>query len=262
MVKKLLLFAVLILLAFHAYSCTIVPRTFCNSIQINQDYVVLTGKITSMSANGVDLEVIEVLRGEETRTTVRVWDGTDFDCNGPWDMSTNSLGQLSDTIIISLPKISVVENTWDVIGDYRRPDPYSFTSELQVRNGVAYGLIKGEFTAPDEFNVLSFDYANFVDVIMTNNECRDIISGVEDLEGFENITFANPITSTLEIQNVNASTLQDIKVYSISGQLIKHQKIDQASDIKVDLHQSPNGLYVFEIVMRSGQRKTFKLIKK
>src|SRR5687767_15182108 len=58
---------------------------------------------------------------------------SDFDCNGIWSMSASDIGGLYDTIVIILPKIIDIENEWDIIGDFRRPNPRSeeHTSELQ-----------------------------------------------------------------------------------------------------------------------------------
>lgn len=98
----------------------------------SKDNLIVYGLIATQDQDGLDLNIIEVLRGSESKSQIRIWDGTDFECNGIWDMSAGTIGTIGDTIIISLPRITVNENPWDVIGDYRRPDPYRFTSELTV----------------------------------------------------------------------------------------------------------------------------------
>jgi len=97
------------------------------------------------------MKVIEVLRGEESSTTIRIWDGTDFDCNGIRSMAASTIGAEEEVYIIALETITEIENSWDVIGDYRRPMHYGRTPELKVDGEIVTGFISGIDSAPIEF---------------------------------------------------------------------------------------------------------------
>lgn len=95
--------------------------TFCLSgSQVNNERIVM-GIISNSTTNSVDINIIDVLFGVENSTSVTIWDGTTIECNGPWPNDANDMGNIGDTILCMIEPITTIENTWDVIGDYRRP---------------------------------------------------------------------------------------------------------------------------------------------
>ena len=107
--KKAILLALLILPVELLY-CSFDTKSFCKTINIDIENIVVYGTIISKDDDGLDLEVIEVISGEESKSQIRIWDGKDFDCNGIFDMSTNLIGNINDSIIIFLPRILQVDN--------------------------------------------------------------------------------------------------------------------------------------------------------
>lgn len=260
MYSKLTLVLILLFGSSQLFPCTIIPKTFCKSIQNNPDYLIVSGKIISIDSDGLDLEVIDVLRGQETKSTIRIWDGTDFDCNGPFPMSCLSIGNVNDSVVISLPRIEDKENTWDVIGDYRRPDPYFHTSELRIENGIVKGLIQGDAIAPPEFNLLELPYSNLKESIIINDECKDLRSNINEIVIIEDIVFQNPIHNDFQIKNVKPSDIKEINIYSIDGKKIVHRAIETNEDLNFNLIDQNIGLHVLEIISKNNIRKTFPVI--
>lgn len=260
MLRKLVLFVLVMFASTKVLPCSIIPNTFCKSIQINAEHVIVTGKIISKDIDGLDLEVIDVLRGDESRKVIRIWDGEDFDCNGPWSMSAEYIGNVSDTVIISLPLIEEVISPWDVVGDYRRPNPYFHTPELRVKNGKAHGLIQGDAIAPAEYNLWEIDYSKIKESIILNGVCKDLISNVEDVF-FEDITITNPVTTYLELKNASVNQIRTLSLYTINSEKVISRKVETSADLKIDLINEPPALYILEVISENGYRKAFTIIK-
>jgi len=227
--RFLLTILIAIIFSYQAQACTIIPNSFCQSINTNEEFLIVSGVIASKDEDGLDLELIEIFRGTENNSQIRIWDGTDFDCNGPWDMSTNPIGAVGDTIIISLPKIEEIENTWDVIGDYRRPDPYNYTSELSIKNGTAEGFISGDAIAPPQYNTYSLPFETLRASLLEFEDCSNIILNTNELFK-ENLSISpNPVNSTLNIQS-NSSLLKEIVIYNELGIKVFEQQVNQKSN--------------------------------
>ena len=131
-----------------ALACSWIPIPFCQTSTERPNDVVLSGRIVGVDMDGIDVEVIDVLRGDEDRAIIRIWDGTDWDCNGLFSMAASDLGAVDDSIIVVLPVITTIENTWDVLGDYRRPDYFGYIPDLRVYNGLVTGYITGSASSP------------------------------------------------------------------------------------------------------------------
>ena len=258
---KMFLLLISALLGTHtAMSCTIIPETFCRSIEIHTNYLIAYGAVVAKDQDGLDLTLIEVLRGSESQSQIRIWDGTDFECNGLWDMSTNTIGEIGDTVVISLPKITEIENPWDVIGDYRRPDPYHYTSELHVENGTVHGLIAGDAIAPPEFNVLSLAYVTLRESILAFDDCSDIVTNTNNLIIQHTQLAPNPVSSVLSIQS-NSSKIKKLALYNIQGVKVWDKSLAQNFNVQIDLHQFSSGIYILHIFKERGEFEAFKFIK-
>lgn len=262
MLKKIFNSTLIItLLSVQAYCCTFTPETFCKSIEIYSENLIVSGKIIAKDSDGIDLEVIEVLRGNESKSIIRIWDGTDFDCNGIWNMSCETIGELNDEIIISLPQIVEKENAWDVIGDYRRPNPYTHITELKVSDGKVYGLIKGDASSPDEHNLLEIEYNIFQSAIIDKGDCQLLSSTIDNDELFKQISITNPFNSEIYITNVNPKEILEVNLYTVLGERVFNKSINDVSELRFDIFDQSSNLYFLEIVFESGIRRSFPTIR-
>ena len=163
----------LICLSDTIIGCEYIPLSFCETTSLRKNDYVMTGRIIDTIEHGIRFKVINVLKGIESRDTINIWDGTDFDCNGPFSMKAKGLGEINDTIIVILPKIDSVKNLWDVTGDFRRPDYFGYTPDLKVSNDTVYGYINGRISAPAGLYTIRYYYPDFIDYWqLHNNDCQ------------------------------------------------------------------------------------------
>lgn len=145
-----------------SYSCSWEETSFCKTLDIFETWhpslIVVSGVISGSDDDGVDLEVIELLAGVESRTTLRIWDGTDIDCNGLHPMSASFFLNEGDSLVIMLPLLDSIENTWDVLGDYRMPQPYGTSPFLKISEGQVTGLILGNYFQGQQIRELDYNY--------------------------------------------------------------------------------------------------------
>ena len=259
--NNLFLTLLAIFISLSSIACTIVPETFCSSIQLQPDYNIISGKIVGVDQDGITVEVFNVIRGEELRDTIRVWDGTDFDCNGIWSMAASDIGSVSDTIIISLPKIFEKENEWDVIDDYRRPDPYSYTSELRVKDGLANGFLSGLAGAPASYNVYSFDYNLLVESLSAGLMCSDFISAIELAILQKAISYSNPVSTDLILNVTEPYNDLSLSIYALNGKIVKQVAFDSNTQLNVSLELLSSSVYILEFKVGDRIVMLDKLIK-
>lgn len=242
---SILLVGILFFMPASGHSCTIIPVSFCQTLDELSDDLVISGVITSIDSFGIDVEVIQVLRGTENRQFIRIWDGTDIWCTDIISMAAADIGTVSDTFILILPKIEIIENDWDIIGDYRRSLwPFNAT-ELRVENGIAHGFIEGVIPAPPGFLVYSYSYPELVSSFLENGSCPEIILSTNIPISEKDIQINSPFQTTLNL-TFPAETDGTIRVYSISGVLVAQAKIEAQSNLSMQLEELENGLYVVE----------------
>ena len=158
-----------------AYACSWTPKSFCESLT-NYDAhhpsnIVVSGIVVGADEDGADLEIIEVLKGIETRSVIRIWDGTDFDCNGPFSMAAADFLTEGDQVIIILPEIMEIENSWEQLGDYRLPDVWLLNPLLKVENGEITGFIHGSAYSGSDLWLTSLGYNYFVNKFLQSGAC-------------------------------------------------------------------------------------------
>lgn len=247
--------------SLNCFACTIIPESFCSFVHLDSNRLIVSGKIISIDDDGLDLEVIDVIRGEETKSIIRIWDGTDFECNGTWSMESSTIGEVNDDVIIVLPQITEVQNGWDVIGDYRTPNPYYYRSSLKIENGIVNGFISGSSIAPPEFNLLSIEYDILKEAIISNEDCNDLISSNRELLIMDNITFTNPIANEIVIQSNDLCDITNVDVYSINGVKLRSESIVNEQYINIPFGIEPSGLYILEISTSKGEVEYLKVYK-
>lgn len=112
------------------------------------DMNMFAATIESIGEQHANLNVISVIRGEESRSVIRIWDGPevrsdpDDDCDYYASGFASLYGAVGDTIFCTVDLIVEKQNDWEVIGDYRRPptDPSYNASYVIVENGRTKGF--------------------------------------------------------------------------------------------------------------------------
>ena len=256
--QKIVLLLWIQLLAFASHACSIYPDTFCESlVERNSDHVFL-GVILSIDNQGLHLSVLEVLRGSESRDTIRVWNGRDFDCNGNWSMAVNTMGSVGDTIISMLPMIQYKENRWDVIGDYRRPNPYTNTTELRYRAGRALGFIQVT-DPPFPQTVRSMNYQRLRDSLINFGACRAMTNSASEPLSAD-IQVSNPVTERAFLHGSYTWTRLSVELYNADGKFLLSQKLE-ASERSFDTSSLPAGVYHIVLIADDKRRHVLRLVK-
>ncbi len=238
-----------------AVACTITALPFCATFHEPYDSIdlIVFAEIVAVDTQGADLEVIEVLSGQETRTRIRVWDGTDFDCNGLWSLAVETLGSVGDSILVMLPKIDTLQNTWDIIGDYRNPNHHFRTPSARIRNGMTVGYF---YYGPG-----SISYQRAKQFILNEQSCTTLSSHEQGLDA-DAITIANPIgvTLTLTHDNAFAGKPYSIDLYSHPG--IRHSLASKitANHVELPTDDLLPGFYLI-VLHTDDKRYMRKLIK-
>jgi len=229
----LLTFFLLSFLFSHA--CSGFPKSFCFIKATRTGHHAICGVISSSISHGINLKVIDVLSGIETRSVVTIWDGTDFDCNGNISMKSNLLGQVGDTIIVITPIIGgVPQNTWDVAGDYRMPYYLFETAWLKVNKDTVRGYIAGAANTP----LVKYDYTSFKNYLLNhNNDCLAL--NINEI-------FKNEIEINLKhgyiSNNSPSNNLFSISIYTIDGRIVLQAILSKGQEVKYD--HLPSGLYL------------------
>lgn len=258
--KPLLPFLLFALLTYQVGACTFSPVSFCQGQLIDDVDLLISGKITATDNNGIDLEILTLFRGTEDRTLIRIWSGTDIDCNGLFSMAATDLGEVGDTLILSLPRIAAIENEWDVIGDYRRPEYFSSISELRVTNGTVRGFIAGVPGAPPGINITSFNYEAFVAAWIDQGDCTTIVNTDSPVEQVTEIKYHNPVKNELQLLFTDWPQVATVALYAPqNGQLLFRE--ERPNNTVIDLSAYPSGIYILRIQFRNGQQQIAKVLK-
>ncbi len=261
----------LLLGMFFAHSllaCTFVSEPFCFNVGLLSQDLIVSGTIISIDEDGIDLQVMDVLRGDESNEVIRIWDGTDFDCNGPWSMTASDLGQVGDVKILILPKIVEIENTWDVIGDYRRPNWYAHTTDLNVLDGIVNGRIRG-YSYWDQNDEIQYSsnyigelaYDVFISSFSETIDCSLMVD-VENTTNQLQVVVENPFASILNITIQKEHFDGTITLFDVNGVAIKQLVPRSQNSISVDLSFAPSGLYFIRFEDVEGQIHVEKVVKR
>ncbi|HKK79844.1 MAG TPA: hypothetical protein VJ933_09450, partial [Phaeodactylibacter sp.] len=114
--KQLLPPLLLIASTLQAYACTFFTESFCHTLGEFPQRDIFTATITASDEDGITVAVLDRIRGEGIPDTVRIWDGTDWECNGTFSLAAALIGEVGETYILMADKITTIENDWDVIG--------------------------------------------------------------------------------------------------------------------------------------------------
>lgn len=240
--RTLSLIVILILgLSPNVNACSFTPESFCRTANVSKSNdLMVMATISQKDTLGIDIEIIQILRGQEDKSYLRIWDGTDFDCNGLHSMAASDLGNVSDTLILLLPKIDSIENSWDVIGDYRRPDPYSYTTSLKVNQGFVNGLING-LPFSHFNNITSMDLDDFLTVPIDEMGCASILSN-DELDEIQFSIYPNPAADYIHIRSNQIRPETTFKIINTSGQTVKLFTLRNEYD-QIDISNLRPGMY-------------------
>ena len=154
--KKLILFIALSIITANAtQACICLAASFCETAADNTDYLVVSGVVSAVNAQNTELDIINVHSGTESKATITIWDGEGDLCFFTTIADASFIGQVGDTVVLSLDKIESKINAWDVIGDYRYVYQACTTTELSVDKGIVIGLL-----TQDNYSTMPFDDFN------------------------------------------------------------------------------------------------------
>jgi hypothetical protein len=210
--------------AIGAAACSGTQKSFCLVKADRPGHFVICGVITASASHSIEMKVIDVLSGLETRSIITIWDGTDFDCTGNVSMKASDMGFVGDTLIAILPKISdTPENTWDVIGDYRRPFSLFQTAWLNVVKDSVRGYIAG----PPNINALmKYSYAGFKSYWQNHSNDCITLSVRETVVEKLNVRV---LDGRISIHSLSEEHFL-LRLYSIDGRLLKEWKPERQEE--------------------------------
>lgn len=200
--------------------------------------------------------VLDVIKGVEARDTITVWNGTDFDCNGPWSLSAEYMGSMGDTLLASLTPIDTVRESWQVLGDYVRTYNFGYTPELRFSGDTLHGMIAGYYFAPPQTVLWQMAYTDFVQYWNANGQTCNQLVGINEAEADALHLYPNPVDEELFF----SSTLSQVPyaLYNLTGGQVKSGVVTGSS---VNLKDFASGVYFLEIETSSTPR-CFRLVKK
>lgn len=246
--KKIFSFLILNLyLCLVGIACDFIFIPFCESSSSNfSTENIVSGIITQHLDNGIQLEVIEVLRGTESRTILTVWNGTDIDCNGNHPMDALAYGMVGDTVIAIIEDVIVQQNDWDIIGDYRRPSSLSDQTYLPITNDSLdiFGDNFHERVAYNDFieNTTCFRPNHTYPI---SNKATPLI-------------YPNPVDDFLYLNHLNWVDFS-IFIHNAQGNLVKKVQQQQV----INIQNLEHGIYFLVIKYHfDNQLFTTKFIKK
>jgi len=167
--------------------------------------------IETVSNQYSDLNILDIIEGDENKTIMRVWDDKDFECNGTWSMGTENLGNQGDTLLVILPKIDSIINPWEVIGDYRMGHLYAYTVFIQIKGGEGYYSGKNI-----PWGLYSYEQLKAWAVSST------AVINMKNAKPTNNISITHtPFTNQVSIAFPQGTTTYSLHIYNTSGELVK-----------------------------------------
>jgi len=260
MKKKQILVLWLSFLWTAGIACTGLINSFCLVQNMRVNDHVIKGVVVGSSANAVQLGVIEVLRGTETRSVINIWDGSTINCGSyAYPQQAFAMAALGDTILVVLPKITSVQNSWDVIGDYSRPRDLYERPLLKISNDTVRGYIIGNMHtwAPNNsWSVNKMSYSDFKSGWKNNTVCSANV-GIEEAGSLSKPSISQNGT---EIQiSFGAIGIKSTVVSAIEGSVMAEFKGSHPIDLNIENY--PAGMYLLIITSVEGKRFCYKIVR-
>lgn len=233
-----------------AAACSWIPTSFCETSNDRPEDVVISGKVIGVDDDGIDVEVLHVLQGTESREVIRIWDGTDFDCNGLFSMAASALGDVDDTIIVVMPLITEIENTWDILGDYRRPNYFGATTELRVTNGLIGGYIWGPAMTP----VFQMPFMHLIENWTDGPDACSVFLSVDDADENDPCAAYLSGTSLVITASERSARSSTMRILASNGQALMEQTLQHGVN-HLDVSGLATGVYHVILVDGSGHQR-------
>lgn len=251
--KKLILVSFIFFFQ-NGIACLGPLSSFCYMQFSRPNDLIVKGTIVSSGSSSIQLKVIEVLRGVETRSTIPIWDGTDFECSGNISMKASGIGVPGDTILAVLPKILSVQNTWDVIGDYVRPMWLFEHTVLKIRNDSLIGFVAGSVWG---IGIWKMSYNDFKATWTQNNsECSFAVGISESQSSDESIIGRDGFTYHVFLPS---GITQTVSISSLQGVILSHCEVLNDLDLNLELY--PPGMYLLHISNNEGKQYKRKIVR-
>lgn len=261
--KYLLTLIILTTAAASVMACSVIPSSFCYEADRAPDEVIVSGTITGVDADGIDFEIRDVIRGTESRAVIRIWDGTDGYCNGVISMAADEIGAVGESFVLLLPVIDSLENTWDVLGDYRRPNWFGPTTALPIEDEKVEGYIKGYNDNPWPTDEITVTYQEFFDAWANDGDCQSIeviLGSSTESHVIIEAQVTNPISDAIDIAMVGNSTSRLFNLYSITGELL-HSVRSPEQYVSIPTPDLPKGLLILTISSAGSRPFVAKVTK-
>lgn len=209
-------------------------------------------------ANSIQLLILEVIRGTESKSVITIWDGTDIECSGNFSMKASGMAFYGDTILAVLPKIQSIQNPWDVVGDYRRPAWLYATPVLKIQNDTLRGLVAGNSQAlgPLLWLVLKMNYAEFRSGWSNTFDCSLHVS-IEE----ENVAKQPLIKQegTKLLVSFSGFDVKNFVVTSLEGRIIS--KFTEVKPFVLNMENYAAGMYLLNVTTDDGRFYRFKIVR-
>lgn len=220
--------------ASWACSCFPAAEEFCATIQAdNSINLVVEAVKTADVYYGMEVEITEVLMGEESRSTITVWGDNGALCR----VYTEDI-EIGETIYLALHETDFAGN---LIPNFNYPLDLEQTGDYILS---VCGKYYEAGTADDSAATL-----------ITNNNCPFTVT--TDLENTTNQlnVFPNPVTDRLNIITVNP--LEMVRIVDVTGKLIKEQQVSGNTTI-LDLTSLNNGVYF--VILYDGKTEEVRKV--
>ncbi len=237
MLKRLTLiyfFLVASFIQMWACSCFPVAESFCETVvEDNSLDLVVKAVKTADVYYGMEVEIVEVLLGEETRTNITVWGDNGALCR----VFTEDF-EIGEALYLAL-------HTTDFGGNLI-PN-FNYPLDLEQEGDYVLSVCGKYF----EYETTS-DPASSISV---DDDCGMLSTDTEDAV-FEQVNiYPNPVTDRLNITTVNP--LETIKVFDAMGSLIKEQTATVGTHT-LDLSDLKNGVYF--VILSDGKKEEARKI--
>jgi len=247
------------LFSYTLFSCACDPISFCWTNYYQPNHNVIIGTIIGTSQNSIIVRVDEVIRGNESRDTIVIWDNTKDTSQCQLRNKTSDMGNIGNKFIAIIPIIDSIQNNWDVIGDYRKPYAFCYTNWLAIRNDSVYGYVNGDLFKPrnsNEYWTSKMPFSEFINWLKSNNGCT--LVGQQEYSNIPEFTFLMLNQNTIQILN-NSGISGTLRIFSQDGKaLIKR---DFNSNIYINIGSLQEGLYIVQIQGENGELMTRKFIR-
>jgi hypothetical protein len=258
--KRALLIITLLGFTATVLACTIEPIDFCTASRHYSNRSIISGKIISYESKHLLVEVIDVIKGIESKKTITIWDGEDYVwCQSTGEvksMKSTQIGSIGDSVLLLLEKIDSVKNSWEQIGDYRTPDNYDVVGILQIENDtIQGGFDKGKNGFADFSGKVEYNY--FKEYFATWNGCENITkTSIKEHKNTQDFFRYDATNKQLIIPN--ASEFDVLEVYTLDGRKVLSKTGN--IDAQIGLSQLPKQVYILNTRRRnSNQSMTGKL---